>query len=243
MHFYFGKLFVSCHVFRGLTFDAVEDPMPTPFKDIAIVAVESATSIVELVIRDDDIKTAFVGMPHYYHTMIAFACSFLLKIAIKYRQHVTVEVDTIFEMIGRVVAVCKNSQCMPYHLVHRIGEGLQALLSNCMNAVPGRENGRGRNNPQQQCMLQPPTATQDTMQNYDSMVTQNQGSVWDTAREAAMLYPGDRLASLYDPNLMDEGMEMFCGTNSSLLDLDYSDGTWDTSITPFDCEHMGLRLL
>jgi hypothetical protein len=241
MHFYFAKLFVCSHVFRGLTFDAIVDPLPTPFKDTAMVAVESAKSIVDLVIRDDDIKSAFIGMPHYYHTMIAFACSFLLKIATKYRQHVAVEVKAIFEMISCVVTVCKNSQCTPYHLVPRIGEGLQVLLSNCMNSVARHESGH---RPQQQFMQQVSPATQDTMQDHDLGTTQNLGSVWDTAREAAMLYPNDRLAGLYEyPDPLGGGVEMFQGINSSLLGLDSSDSTWDTSMTSFDAEHMGLRLL
>ncbi|KDN65276.1 hypothetical protein CSUB01_11094 [Colletotrichum sublineola] len=81
LHYHFAKLFVSSHVFRGRSSHGGGEPVPPEYSDIAQVAVSSASAIVKLIINDVDIRAAFVGMSHYCHTMIAYACFFLPKLA------------------------------------------------------------------------------------------------------------------------------------------------------------------
>ncbi|KAJ5095748.1 hypothetical protein NUU61_005104 [Penicillium alfredii] len=83
LHHHFSKLLVSSHVFRGIGPDPSQDPLPTKSQDLAAVAINSAKSVVELTVTDPDLIDAYIGIPHSYHTMIAFACSFLMKVATK----------------------------------------------------------------------------------------------------------------------------------------------------------------
>ncbi|KAK1622673.1 hypothetical protein BDP81DRAFT_441138 [Colletotrichum phormii] len=40
LHYYFAKLFIGSHVFRGLSSNPVHDPMPTEFHALAHATVE-----------------------------------------------------------------------------------------------------------------------------------------------------------------------------------------------------------
>jgi hypothetical protein len=250
LHFHFAKLFVCSHVFRGLTSDATADPIPKPFTDIAMTALESAKSIADLIIEDPDLRAAFVSVPHYYHTMIAFACSFLLKMATKYREQITVDTQKIFAMIGRVVELCKMSQCTRYHLVHWMGEGLQVLLSNCVRATSERSQHLHRGS---QPNVAPETASEgfDSSNQHQSQgqiqtpeSTQSLGNAWDMAREAAILYPNDRSTALYgNSNGTNGNGESMEGINTVGIDLEDFDYSMNMPMTNFSTEHMGFRLL
>lgn len=212
------------------------------------MAVESAKSIVDLIIQDSDLKLALVGIPHYFHTMIAFACSFLLKTATMYREHIKIDVNPIFEMIGQVVALCKSIQCAQYHLIHWIGEGLQIMLSNCVEAATNNEPGRGQTGAQQLGVNEPHLATsgtspQNTEPDHAMGATQNLAGIWEVARQAATVYPTDNLAYHYDyPYATDRTMDVMDYANSGFGGGDLAGGPWDSSMTYRNMEHFGLGL-
>jgi hypothetical protein len=248
LHFYFAKLLVCSHVFRGLSSDVTVDPIPPIFQDLAHMAVESAKSIIHLVVEDSDLKIAFIGVPHYFHTMIAFACSFLLKTATKYRQHVEIDVRAVFKLIGRVVDLCKNTQCAQHHLIHWIGEGLQVLLSSCVSATPDTEPEWSQSSTQHFDTAEPflptPDTTSQNVGQEDTMGTkQSMGSVWDAACQAALAYSTDHFPFGFGyPQTVENSMGMMGYSNNGLGNEDFAGAQWDTSMSHTNMEHVGLGL-
>lgn len=164
------------------------------------MAVESAKSIIQSVVEDNDLVSSFAGLPHYFHTMVAFACSFLLKTATKYRHHVRIDTQAVFAMIGQVVALCKNTPCAQFHLVRWIGEGLQVLLSSCISAMQRSEGEWNHTNvprsETEQFLPTPGTTSHHVDAENGIGVRENAGGLWDEAFQNAIIYSGDN--SFYD---------------------------------------------
>ena len=139
LHYHFAKLVVCSYVFRGLPRDNTENRMPVEFWNTAQLAVQSAISIINSVIADADLTAAIVGWPHYFHSIIAYACSFLIKTVTVHRGSVDVAVDTIQDLLAKVIELCLSRECGQYHLIHWIGKGLQTLVANHFGA--DQENG------------------------------------------------------------------------------------------------------
>ncbi|KAH7141090.1 putative Zn(II)2Cys6 transcription factor [Dactylonectria macrodidyma] len=199
LHYHFAKLLICSHVFRGLKHDATVDPIPTEFHDTAQMAVQCAKSIVDLSIRDLDVKAAFVGLPHYFHSMIAYACAFLIKTITMYRGHIQVDVEQTRDIILQVIELCKTSQCGQHHLVHWIGQGLQTLLSNCLG-VP-RVNTTIEDQPVDlnwPLMATTPGGSQDLGQLQGSNGLRDPDLIWDAARQATFINPAERFAEQWD---------------------------------------------
>ncbi|KAK9320313.1 hypothetical protein V1517DRAFT_355946 [Lipomyces orientalis] len=133
LHWHFSKLYICSHAFRGLptTSDPATATLPRELQDIAECAITTAFSILDLVLESDEIKAALVGMPHYFHTMFAFAAVFLLKVATRYTQYVQVDIELVFTKIRQVLHVFGQCPCARQHLVHRIASGLQEMLHRC----------------------------------------------------------------------------------------------------------------
>jgi hypothetical protein len=80
-----------------------------------------------MVLTDYDIQEGLVGIPHYIHSMIAFACAFLLNIASQYSgQYIT---DTmVFDMTTKAVQQFRSTAVGKWHLVHLMAEGLEKMI-------------------------------------------------------------------------------------------------------------------
>lgn len=120
---------MSSQVFRGLSSGLNIEPVPSDFIDLALVAVESAKSVIDLVTTDKDITDAFAGVPYYFHTMIAYACSFLLKTTRRYSENLSIDDSGVYDMIWRIIELCEHTPCTSFHLVHWIGQGLRKMLA------------------------------------------------------------------------------------------------------------------
>jgi hypothetical protein len=102
-------------------------PVPTYFCASATASVTAATAIIETVLTDDDIRDGLVGIPHYIHSMIAFACVFLLKIAAQY-SGVYIEDAVVYDLTTRAVRQFRETPVGKWHLVHLMAEGLEKML-------------------------------------------------------------------------------------------------------------------
>ncbi|EAT78396.2 hypothetical protein SNOG_14159 [Parastagonospora nodorum SN15] len=123
LHHHLAKLHLHSHVFRGLK----GAPVPTYFRTSATASVTAATAIIETVLTDDDIRDGLVGIPHYIHSMIAFACVFLLKIAAQY-SGVYIEDAVVYDLTTRAVRQFRETPVGKWHLVHLMAEGLEKML-------------------------------------------------------------------------------------------------------------------
>jgi hypothetical protein len=119
-----AKLHLHSHVFRGLNGASV----PQHFQESAAAAVAAATAIIETVLTDDAIREGLVGIPHYIHSMIAFACVFLLKIAAQYSGQY-IEDTVVFDLTTRAVQQFRSTPVGKWHLVHLMAEGLDKMLA------------------------------------------------------------------------------------------------------------------
>ena len=252
LHYHFAKLHVCSHVFRGLSSDTTVDPIPETFHEIALMAVQSAKSIVDLTIGDSDLKMAFVGVPHYFHTMIAYACSFLLKTALTYREYINIDVGGTFQMIEKVIKLCKETPCAQYHLIHWIGEGLQIVMSNCVNAASAIGPKQSQSNEQQMETCETLTPASKLSQQNQSQqfvsTTQDFCGPWDAASQATVFTPNNRVTSFPDYHHTPEGNTEIVGHLESALGNwsgDFAMDQWNPSVRHVHMEHfeLGLGLL
>ena len=122
LHHHLAKLHLHSHVFRGLK----GAPVPSHFQDSAAAAVSAAIATIEMVLSDHDIRESLVGIPHYLHSMIAFACVFLLKISIQYSGQY-IEDGFVRELTMKAVDHFRSTAVGKWHLVHLMADGLEKL--------------------------------------------------------------------------------------------------------------------
>jgi hypothetical protein len=123
LHHHLAKLHLHSHVFRGLK----GAPVPQYFYNSAVAAVTAATAIIESVLTDHDIQDGLVGIPHYIHSMIAFACVFLLKIVAQYSGEY-IEDSIVIQLTTKAVRQFRSTPVGKWHLVHLMAEGLEKML-------------------------------------------------------------------------------------------------------------------
>jgi hypothetical protein len=128
LHYHFGKLHLFSHIFRGLKSGKRVEAIPSYFKDPASTAVSHATTILELLLNDPDLRRSILGVPHYFHTMVAFACVVLLKISSRYREDLGIDTDSVHSLIGQIIDLLRSNNCSRHHLVHWMAEGLEKML-------------------------------------------------------------------------------------------------------------------
>lgn len=119
------------------TEDEIE-AIPICFKHAASTAVTSAVSILELILQDDDLRNSLVGVPHYFHTMIAFAGVVLLKVSGKYHVQLSIDLESVFTLTSSVISLFRSTACSRYHLVRWMATGLEKMLYNCRMFTAGR---------------------------------------------------------------------------------------------------------
>ena len=136
MHYQFGKLYLGHHVFKGLK----GDPIPAFFLSSASIARDAAIEIFDMILRDQELQHSLVGMPHYFHIMIAFAGQFLLEICNKYHQQLSIDLKHSFDLIGEVLSLFHNLTCIPQHPISRMTGGLARKLSDSTAMAGGSED-------------------------------------------------------------------------------------------------------
>ena len=124
LHHHLAKLHLHSHVFRGLKGGSV----PTHFQTSANAAVAAATSIIDMLLSDPDIRNGLVGIPHYMHSMIAFACVFLLKVTAQYSGQFIGDA-LAFDMCTKVVQQFRDTPVGKWHLVHLMADGLEKMAT------------------------------------------------------------------------------------------------------------------
>jgi hypothetical protein len=112
LHFHFAKLHLYSHIFRGLNGDT---PVPHYLLDCANEAVLVAIATLELILSDSDIAAGVVGMPSYLHCMTAFACMFLIKVAVKYGSEL-VDPDRVLNLTTTLVQHFQTLPTGRWHL-------------------------------------------------------------------------------------------------------------------------------
>lgn len=131
LHYHFAKLFLCSHVFRGAPAAEGEHLQLDPdLEEFATVAVQAATSILQVIVTDQEIQSYLHGLPAYFDTMIAFAFVFLLKVRIKNPANLRIDKAGISETLETVVTVLKSTTATmhPRHLLTSIASSMRKLL-------------------------------------------------------------------------------------------------------------------
>lgn len=92
------------------------------------MAISAATSIVDFIRTDPDVAAGIVGMPSYLHSMTAFACMFLIKVAVKYGGHL-IERERVYDMITSLVQQFRSTSTGKWHLVNLMAGGLEKMAA------------------------------------------------------------------------------------------------------------------
>jgi hypothetical protein len=94
------------------------------------MAISAAASSLTFILEEEDLRRALVGTPLYVHTMIAFACVFLMKVAAKWNA-VGGNIDSTFawNLVGRMIRLLESTVTSERHLAHHIAAGLSKMLS------------------------------------------------------------------------------------------------------------------
>lgn len=143
LHYHFAKFYLCSHVYRGLrtTGEADGATLSRELEDMAEEAIAAAFSILQSLLDYEELRIGLVGVPHYFHTMYTFAAVFLLKIATRYTEHVAIDVNSVLEIVYKIVHLFESSPCAKQHLVHRISRGLKEMLIVCRQLIEsGVEN-------------------------------------------------------------------------------------------------------
>lgn len=127
LHYHFGKLNLGHHVFQGLH----GEPVPDLFVSVAIMAHDAATAIFSMILSDELLQGDLVGIPHYFHIMIAFAGHFLLEVCHKYHSQLSLNLHEDLNLISRVLMLFENIRCHPQHPLRRMTPGLGQKLYEC----------------------------------------------------------------------------------------------------------------
>lgn len=124
LHFHFAKLHLYSHIFRGLR---KGDLIPSYFLEPASSAAAAATSIIELLIADVEIQPALAGMPSYMHSMSAFACMFLAKLAMIHGDQL-IDRQQVVDSIARLAEFYRSTAVGKWHLVNLMADGLDKIV-------------------------------------------------------------------------------------------------------------------
>ncbi|KAJ5615917.1 hypothetical protein N7537_001031 [Penicillium hordei] len=130
-HFYFAKLYLCSHAFRGVpASESSPQYMSSELEEIANAGVLSAMSILQMIVCDAEFRSFMNGLPLYFDTMLAFAVVFLLKVATKYAFMIRIDTGKIISLVTDTVAALRDiTQAMhKHHLLVVISEGLERLL-------------------------------------------------------------------------------------------------------------------
>ncbi|KAL4794064.1 hypothetical protein BDV19DRAFT_399638 [Aspergillus venezuelensis] len=131
LHYQFGKLYLGHQVFKGLH----GRPIPPHFLTAATMAHDTAAAIFEMILGEPELQEGLVGMPHYFHVMIAFAGHLLLEICQNYYEQLGIKVHEDFQLINSALNLFRNTQCIPQHPIWRMTPGLNRKLQDCAASI------------------------------------------------------------------------------------------------------------
>ncbi|KAJ5099880.1 hypothetical protein N7532_006881 [Penicillium argentinense] len=137
LHYHFGKLYLGHQVFKGLNGEAI----PSHFLAAASMAHEAAIAIFEMILREENLRRSLVGMPHYFHIMIAFAGHFLMEVTRNYHAQLPISPDQDFELIRKVLELFEAIPSIQQHPICRMTPGLTRKLRECIDMLQ-RDGGQ-----------------------------------------------------------------------------------------------------
>jgi hypothetical protein len=128
MHWNFAKLQLNALALRGLS-PRQAHLMSDQRRDFANLAVQNAVGTLAFVLDDPSIRASIVGVPLYLHTMITYACVFLLKVHMRWKTaRLSIDTQLALNLIERSAELLASSGGSEKHLAHHIARGLTSMM-------------------------------------------------------------------------------------------------------------------
>jgi hypothetical protein len=133
-------------------------------KECANAAISAAMSCLNMVLEEQDVRDAIVGVPIFTHTMVTFSAVFLLKVAVNWNSaYLNIDGRQVRHTVERVIDLMNCVSAGDRHLTRHIARGLSKMLdrfnawegwfnnhhntSNSSTAAPnGKSNASGPTN-------------------------------------------------------------------------------------------------
>ena len=130
LHFHFAKLYLCSHVFSGASPEGGPYQLSSEMDEFADSAILSASSIIRVIIADQEIKSFLGILPTYFDTVIVFAAVFLLKLVHRAPANIRIDREEILGLVRHLVTVLRNvtAQMHTQHLLSNIATSIRKLL-------------------------------------------------------------------------------------------------------------------
>ncbi|GIJ87888.1 hypothetical protein Asppvi_006801 [Aspergillus pseudoviridinutans] len=128
LHYHFAKFQLNSLSLRALS------PSNTPVfsmdrKESANIAISSAMACLNMVLEEQDIRDAIVGVPIFTHTMVTFSAVFLLKVAVNWNSaYLSIDGRQVRRLVERVIELMNCVSAGERHLTRHIARGLSKML-------------------------------------------------------------------------------------------------------------------
>ena len=141
LHHNFAKLQVNSLALRGMHRGALID-LSFDRRELANYAIGCATSILQTVLEEPDIRNSVVGVPIYLHTMITCSAVFLLKVEQKWRSYnLATDSALIGDLVNRIIRLLLDARAGDRHLSVHIATGLKKMLDRVNSWEAGEKQG------------------------------------------------------------------------------------------------------
>lgn len=98
-------------------------------KESANIAISSAMACLNMVLEEQDIRDAIVGVPIFTHTMVTFSAVFLLKVAVNWNSaYLSLDGRQVRILVERVIELLNCVSAGERHLTRHIARGLGKML-------------------------------------------------------------------------------------------------------------------
>lgn len=133
LHYNFAKLQVNSLSLRAAATSTINNPSSLR-REHANIAMNSAFSVLSVVLENSDIRNSLVGVPLYVTTMIAFAAVFLLKVTARWRGigFSPMSTEKVWDQVGRVITMLKEKRAGEQHIIHHVAVGLEKMFRKCV---------------------------------------------------------------------------------------------------------------
>ncbi|KAL4931171.1 putative C6 transcription factor [Aspergillus undulatus] len=128
LHYHFAKFQLNSLSLRALS------PTNTPVfsmdrKESANIAISSAMACLNMVLEEQDIRDAIVGVPIFTHTMVTFSAVFLLKVAVNWNSaYLSLDSGQVRSLVERIIDLLNCVSAGERHLTRHIARGLSKML-------------------------------------------------------------------------------------------------------------------
>ncbi|CRG92587.1 Transcriptional activator of proteases prtT [Talaromyces islandicus] len=128
LHYHFAKFQLNSLALRALS------PTNTPVfsldrKECANTAISAAMACLNMVLEEQDVRDAIVGVPIFTHTMVTFSAVFLLKVAVNWNSaYLNIDGRQVRHTVQRVIELMTCVSAGDRHLTRHIARGLSKML-------------------------------------------------------------------------------------------------------------------